>query len=228
MKMTVPKFCLFGLVIASSIVCRAQSHIIAPPRLAVKLSIPHVFYFYPSIQVALEHKLFKNVNMQYDLGWVFSFNPNESEDYQNKKGFRGMAEVRYYLPSPPKIPFYVAAEFYYSRIKFDRSQVIGYGCATGECSFFEYVTHKVENDHQGIGLKYGLLLYPGWNRNRSFFFDINAGVAYRTIAYHDIRKPLTPNDEVFDNDSSEFFRPRESDHTEFRPILGVRIGYTFL
>ena len=165
--------------------------------------------------------------MQYDLGWVFSFNPNGSEDYQNKKGFRGMAELRYYLPSPPKIPFYIAGEFYYSRIKFDRSQVIGYGCATGDCSYFEYFTYKVENDHQGIGIKYGLLLYPGWNRNRSFFFDINGGVAYRSIAYHEIGKPVTPNDEVFDNDSSGFFSPNENDHTEFRPILGVRIGYTF-
>ena len=72
MKITAPKFCVFGLAIVLSIVCKAQSYIIEPPRLAVKWSILHLVYFYPSIQVGLEHKLFKNVNMQYDLGWVFS------------------------------------------------------------------------------------------------------------------------------------------------------------
>jgi hypothetical protein len=226
MKITVAKFCLLGITICFSIISKAQSNTIEPPNLAVKWSIPHLFYFYPSVQVAVEHKLYKRFNMQYDLGLVFNVNSNGSELYQNKKGFRAIAELRYYVPSPPKVPFYIAGEFYYSRIKFNRSQVMGYECA-GDCLSFEYVTYKIENNHQGIGLKYGMLLYPGWNKNRSLFFDINGGLAYRSIVYHEIAKPMAPNSEFFDNDSSNLFYPNENDRTEFRLILAVRIGYFF-
>lgn len=225
---TVVKFCLLGLAICFSIISKAQSNTIEPPKLAVKWSIPHLFYFYPSAQVAVEHRLYKRFNIQYDLGVVFSVNSNSGEEYQNKRGFRGIAELRYYVPSPPKVPFYIAGEFYYSRIKFNRSQVMGYECGGGDCSYFEYVTYKVEHNHQGIGVKYGMLLYPGWNRNRSFFFDINGGVAYRSIAYNEIAKPNVSNAEFFDNDSSNLLYPNENDRREFRLILAVRIGYTFL
>jgi hypothetical protein len=225
MKTTTP---IFVLAMCLGLTVRAQfSPTVEPPSLADKFSVPHLFYFYPSVQIGLEHKLFKNVNLQYEAGWIFNINSNDSENYQNKRGFRGIAEVRYYIPSPPKIPFYIAGEFYYSRIKFDRSQVIGYDCQTGECSYFKYETYKIENDHQGVGLKYGMLLFPGWNRNRSFFFDINGGLAYRSIAYHDIDKPMPVNAQFFDNDTSDFFSPKESDHSEFRLILGVRMGYSF-
>jgi hypothetical protein len=228
MKIKVAKLTMLTLAMYFSVLCHAQkSAIVDAPNLAVKLSIPHFFYFYPSVQVGLEHKLFRNVNLQYDVGWIFDGPSNNSENYQNKRGFRGIAEVRYYLPSPPKIPFYIAGEFYYSRVNFDRSQVIGYECQTGNCSYFEYLTYKVENDHQGFGLKYGILLFPGWNRNRSFFFDINGGFAYRTIAYYDIGKPAPANAQFFSNDSSDFFSPREIDHSEFRLIVGIRMGYSF-
>ena len=36
MKITAPKFCVFGLAMGLSIVCNAQSYTIEPPRLAVK------------------------------------------------------------------------------------------------------------------------------------------------------------------------------------------------
>ena len=228
MSAIIVKSGLLSFAMCTSLFVSAQfGTTITPPNLAVKLSVPHLFYFYPSVQIGLEHKLFKNVNLQYDLGWVFNVNSNDSESYQNKRGFRGIAEVRYYVPSPPKVPFYIAGEFYYSRISFDRSQVIGYECETGNCSYFEYLTYKVENDHHGVGLKYGMLLFPGWNKNRSFFFDINGGLAYRSIAYHDIGRPVQTNGQVFENDSSDFFSPKETDHYEFRLILGVRMGYAF-
>lgn len=227
MKTTLSTFYVWVIVLCATMTCKSQSNTIEPPRLAVKLSMLHVFYFYPSMQIAVEHKLFKRFNLQYDLGVVFNISSNNSEMYQNKKGFRGIAELRYYIPSPPKVPFYIAGEFYCSRITFNRSLVMGYECGGGDCASFEYVTFKVRNNHQGIGLKYGILLYPGWNRNRSLFFDINGGLAYRSIAYYEIEKPIANNSEFFNDDSSNFFYPNENDRTEFRPVLGVRIGYSF-
>jgi hypothetical protein len=209
----------------------AQSTRITAPRLAVKWSVPHLFYFYPSLQFALEHKLVNNLNIQYDLGWVFErpYLIQENSDYENKNGFRGIAELRYYIPSPPKIPFYLAGEFYYSNITFNRSRVVGYGCASGDCNYFESVATKVRNDHHGAGLKYGILLYPGWNKNGTFFFDLNIGVAYRKISYTDIGTPLPANAEILDDrDDGYFFGPDETDRYEFRPVLGCRLSYAFL
>ena len=210
----------------------AQEDRITPPRLAVKWSVSHLFYFYPSLQFALEHKLTNNLNIQYDLGWIFErpYLIQENTDYQNKSGFRGIAELRYYIPSHPKIPFYLAGEFYYSNVTFDRSTVVGYGCENGDCNYFESVATKVRNDHHGAGLKYGILLYPGWNKNRTFFFDLNIGIAYRRIAYTDIGAPLPANTEIFDDEYEgfSFASPDETDRYEFRPVLGCRLSYAFL
>ena len=74
-------------------------------------------------------------------------------------------------------------------------------------------------------MKFGLLLFPGWNNNRSFFFDLNAGVAYRSILYTDIGKPNAPNSQSFNNNSDDIFAPTEADHGEFRLIVGIRLGY---
>ena len=73
-----------------------------------------------------------------------------------------------------------------------------------------------------------MLLFPGWNRNRSFLFDINVGFASRKIAFDEIEKPVSSNAEFFDNDSPELFSQKENDHTKFRQKFGIPIGYTFL
>jgi hypothetical protein len=208
--------------------CIAQDGHIAPPRLSVKWSPLHLIYFYPSIQIGIEHKLFNNITLQYDLGLVVDLGIRSGEEFADRHGFRGIAEVRYYIPSPPKIPFYIAGEFYYSNIRFDRSNIIGYDCYGGDCFYYEHITYRVKNGHQGAGLKYGILLFPGWNKNRSFFFDLNVGVAYRSISYHHPGKPAAPNVTYFENEDEFFIRPSEKDRREFRPVLGFRLGYSFI
>jgi hypothetical protein len=194
------------------------------PALSIKWSPVHLAYFYPSFQVALEHRIYKNLSAQYDFGYVLDYPNSDSEEYTDKRGYRFIGELRYYVPHPPKIPFYVAAEYYNSTISFDRFSVVGYNCAGG-CSFYEYVNYKVENKHNGYGMKFGILLYPGWNKNRSFFFDLNLGAAYRNITYTDIGKPVDSNITYFDNDDSTPFSPSEQDRSGIRLIMGVRIGY---
>ncbi|AYB33957.1 hypothetical protein [Chryseolinea soli] len=226
MKKSIWIFCLMGMVLCQTLPGVAQqSSRIEQPKLAVKWSPLHLIYFYPSFQVALEHKLTQHINLQYDLGWILNYPASGTEEFSNKSGYRGIAELRYYLPSPPKIPFYLAGEYYYSRVTFDRSEVIGYDCVSGNCDYFQYATYKVVHHNQGAGMKFGLLLFPGWNKNRSFFFDINVGMAYRSILYTDIGKPIAPGSESFDNHSDDIFAPTERDHGEFRLVVGVRLGY---
>jgi hypothetical protein len=204
-------------------------HKVKAPALAIKWSPLHLIYFYPSVQVAIEHRLFKNLNVQYDLGLIVDYPQSDSEDFSDKHGYRVIGELRYYVPSPPKVPFYVATELYHSKIAFTRSQVVGYGCETGDCDYFQYVDYDIETINRGIGIKFGVLLYPGWNKNRSFFFDINAGGAFRDITYKDIGRPNDGPGEVFyDNDNDRLFAPSEQSRTQIRFVLGVRLGYTFL
>jgi hypothetical protein len=222
------RFLFATLMLAAINQCFAQGSRIEPPRLAAKLSPLHLIYFYPSIQIAIEHKLFSNITLQYDLGVVVDFGVMSDNDFRNRHGFRGIGELRYYIPSPPKIPFYIAGEVYYSNIKFDRSNVIGYDCFNGDCLYYEHIIYRVKHDHQGVGLKYGILLFPGWNRNRSFFFDLNLGVAFRTITYSYPGRPSAPNITYFENEDEDFIRPNEDDRSEFRPVLGFRLGYSFI
>ncbi|HEY5750824.1 MAG TPA: hypothetical protein VIU12_32395 [Chryseolinea sp.] len=226
MKKRIWIICLVGMILCQTLPGVAQqSYHIEQPKLAVKWSPLHLIYFYPSFQVAVEHKLTQHINLQYDFGWILHYPSSNTEEFSNKSGYRGIAELRYYLPSPPKIPFYLAGEYYYSRVAFDRSEVIGYDCASGNCDYFQYTTYKVVHHNQGVGMKFGLLLFPGWNKNRSFFFDVNGGVAYRSILYTDVGKPNTPQAQSFSNHSEDLFAPTERDHGEFRLIVGIRLGY---
>lgn len=205
----------------------AQDDRIGPPRFAIKWSPSHLIHFYPSIQVGVEHKLFQNITLQYDLGAVVDLGTMSNDDFINRRGFRGIGELRYYLPSPRKIPLYIAGEFYYSDIKFDRSDVIGYNCWTEDCLYYEYITYRVKHHHEGVGVKYGIILFPGWNRNRSFFFDLNLGIAYRSITYKHTGKPVDSDIKYFEDEDKHIFRPKENIGRHFRPVVGLRLGYSF-
>ena len=70
---------------------------------------------------------------------------------------------------------------------------------------------------------------PAGIKNRTFFFDLNIGVAYRWIEYTDIGNPFPANVEIFDNEHGDMFgSPDETDRYEFRPVLGCRLSYSFL
>lgn len=227
MKTRILLIILLNILLLDAVRVVAQEDEIKAPTLAVKWSPVHLMYFYPSVQIALEHRIYKDLSIQYDLGYVIGYSYNDSEEYSNRRGLRFIGELRYYVPHPPKVPFYVAAEYYYNKINFDRSEVAGYDCGDGDCSYFEYIQYKVENRHEGVGLKFGLLLYPGWNKNKSVFFDLNAGAAFRNITYENIGKPSGDNIEFFDNDDSTPFSPSEQNGTRIRLIIGIRIGYRF-
>jgi hypothetical protein len=230
------KYFLLSLVLTISYTLYAQDQsadddrkIVKHPALAIKWSPLHMIYFYPSFQVSLEHRILKRLNAQYDVGLIMDYPDGDSEDFSNKEGYRFIGELRYYVPSPPKVPLYVAAEVHHSKINFSRAEVVGYGCEFGNCDYFEYADYKIETINQGVGLKFGVLLFPGWNKNRSFFFDVNAGGAYRDISYQSIGKPIQSTGTVFyDNEEDHPFAPSEQSRSQFRLVLGVRLCYRFL
>ena len=204
----------------------AQDGRIEPPRLAVKWSPLYLAHFYPSVQFSLEHRVTRNITLQYDFGGVVDFGATINDDFVDRRGFRAIGEIRYYLPSPAKIPLYIAGEYFHSEIRFNRSNVVGYDCTWGDCLYYEYITHKVEHRNQGVGLKYGIILFPAWNRNRKFFFDVNAGAAFRYIQYDYTSMPVGEDVMLFkDRDDKNFFRPVEKNGWYPRPVMGLRVGY---
>lgn len=209
---------------------KQHPRIIKHPVIAFKWSPVHLAYFYPSIQIAIEHRVFRKLNVQYDLGVVVNSPYGNSERFSNKRGFRLIGELRYFLPSPPKVPLYVAGEFYHSKITFDRAQVAGYGCQGGDCDYYQYLEYEVKHTNSGAGVKTGVLLFPGWNKNRSFFFDINVGLAYRNITYQG--KPYVDQSlgmVLYDDDEGDnIFTPSEQNSLKERLVIGVRLCYKVL
>jgi hypothetical protein len=206
---------------------------VAPPRLAVKWSPLHLLYFYPSWQFSIEHKLLKQLNIQYEGGWVVQ-SQNRVPEYQDKRGYRASIELRYYLPSPPMIPLYVGAEFYYHNVSFDRSETVGFNCASGDCDYFQSVTYPVSCEELGPALKFGILLYPAWRRNKSFYFDFSGGFAYRNISYASPARPSGEGMEYFKDTRGSYlfdpamFYPDEQITERPRFVLGIRFSYRFL
>jgi hypothetical protein len=202
---------------------------VVAPKLSVKWSVLHLMYFYPSWQFSLEHRLLKTLNIQYDGGWVVNSQPNFS-GYENKRGYRMSVELRYYLPSSPKmVPFYFAGELYYHNIRFDRSETIGFNCATGMCDYYQFVTYPVRTEELGPGVKFGMLMFPGWRKNRSFFFDLNGGLAYRKINYSYSSRPSGEGImQVGDIHGFRLFAPDEAVSERIRFIIGARFCYRFL
>jgi hypothetical protein len=197
------------------------------PRLAVKWSPFHLAYLYPSLQVAVEHKLSRLMTMQHDAGIILNYETNNSSNYSNMRGYRLISEVRHYIPSPPRIPMYMAIEGYYTRVHFDRQRVVGYDCAP--CSYYQEVDYQVKHTNTGGGLKFGMLLYPWWKLfNKRFFFDINIGIAVRSIHYTNHGMPEGDITEFEGEGGFLTITPDESNHIEPRPVLGLRTGFRIL
>lgn len=201
---------------------------VAPPRLGLKWSPLHLLYFYPSWQFSLEHRLLKDLSIQYEAGWAVHSYLSRPQ-YQDKRGYRAAVELRYYLPSPSMLPFYVSAEFYYHNIRFDRSETVGFNCVNGSCDYYQSVTYPVSCEELGPALKLGLLLYPAWRRNKSFYFDLNAGFAFRNISYASSARPSGDRIEYFkDVQRWRIFSPDEQITERARFVMGVRFCYRFL
>jgi hypothetical protein len=196
------------------------------PKFAVKFSPLHLLAFYPTAQVAFETRVYQNLSFQLDVGPVLKYSENDSESYADKRGAKWKAEFRYYFQPAAFTDLYLAAEFFYNHVDFNRTSVFGIGCPSGNCDYFQYKTFKVEYREHGPSLKVGFMYY--FDSEERFFIDFNGGVSLRTIRYHYKGKPTGDNiiDYSYD-DYNLFGTPYEEDRNAYGLIVGYRVGYRF-
>ncbi len=212
--------CSFSLRSFSQAGFEAPSPLDRIPVSILKISPLHLINFYPSIQLAYEHRLSSLSSFQLDAGYVFA-NNNGNTNYLNKRGLKGKAAYRYYIPgySGKRID-YLSVEPYLNVVNFDRSDNTR-GCFDLDCNqqFSQRIQYFVQYREHGISLKYGLL--TGFVRN--IVFDVNAGLTLRFVDY---KKKGLPNGIVLDDDFFGRLRiPNERKRTAVGPALGIRVGY---
>lgn len=216
------KFLLLPVLFVTAFDLKAQDSLYATlvPRHALKISPFHLFGFYPTLQLAYEVKIGSRATIQLEGGYVLNYQINQDTQYQDKRGAKGKLELHYYsLPSQrAKLIYYVAGEFYYNAVNFDRLTT-QQECFDIECNhtFTRQFTYKVMYREPGVGLKVGFIKYFD-----DFFMDINSGWAIRFISYTDT---FQGNDFINDNVSWFFAIPNEEDRTILSPIVGIRLGY---
>src|SRR5687767_8180140 len=91
---------------------RKQAH-----KLAVKWSAAHLLDFYPTLQVAVEHRIFNRCALQWEGGYVVNTASEEEKSGFDKRGFKLSVDLRKYFPIgvSGRHAFFAAPEFYYNR-----------------------------------------------------------------------------------------------------------------
>jgi len=185
----------------------------------IKFSPLHLINFYPSIQVAYEHRLTPATSLQIDLGYVF-YNFSTPE-FIRKNGFKAKAEYRYYLKderTDRKSP-YLSAEPYINAVNFHREENT-IQCFDLDCQlqFSQKIRYLVQYRETGFSLKYGQV-FTMWN---NFIFDLNYGMTIRIIRYKEKGRDSSPPQDFFDGFLSI---PNERNRIGISPALGLRVGY---
>lgn len=197
------------------------------PKHAVKFSPLSLLTFYPTIQVAYETRLVRNISMQVDLGYVLS-TPSalfESEDddmsFKDMRGAKLKLELRYYAPFSLKFKrahHYFSLEPYLNTVRFNRDSWVTQ-CFDVECTaqFRQLYTYKMQYREGGASFKYGIQIY-----SEKLIFDFSAGLRIRDIYYSDAPE----FDGVIDDITTIFFDiPNETNRTVTEPVLSAKIGY---
>lgn len=191
------------------------------PGRAVKVSILHPLFFYPTLQLAYEFKLSKRFTLQTDAGYVLNYH-SENPEFQNKRGAKLKAELRYYIwPSflLDRINYF-SVEPYGHIVNFNRQETLN-ECFDLDCTirYSRKYDYKVKYREAGLALKYGY--FKHYNR---FALDFNFGVALRGVNYIKSARPIT--DPLFpDIEDFGFNLPNENKRLAFSPVLDLRLVY---
>lgn len=189
------------------------------PRHALKISPVHILGFYPTLQVAYEMGLSDRVGVQVDAGIVLNYRGGTSTDYQNKRGTKLKAELRYYFESLPQSAdgFYVSVEPYLNRVNFDRSGTTT-ECFDPQCQslYTRYFSYGVKYREYGVSAKGGYMIFF----DKHILLDVTIGWSLRDIQYDQ-----PPNTVEMIQNNFLFFGPNEEDRVVLSPLVGVRLGY---
>lgn len=197
-----------------------STHIRHKPRHALKFSPFHLIGFYPSFQLAYEVGISNRLGLQVDAGYILTNYNSTNTDYQNKRGTKLKADIRYYFHSLPNSPdgFYSALETHLNYVNFDRQETTT-ECFDASCQnmFVRYYSTMVKYRENGGSVKVGYLIFF----DNSFLMDVSVGWSLRNIRYYGTGSNT--------NDVITFFsfEPNEEDRVVITPILGIRIGYRF-
>ncbi len=197
------------------------------PLHAIKWSPYHLVGFYPTIQIAYEHRLKERFSLQADMGLVLKRwlgQDFENTEFENKRGVKLKLEARFYLKRQrlSNAFDYLSVEPYWNRVNFDRSETL-IECFDANCQSQFRRTYQYEMKYREPGLsgKYGIVL-----RFNNFIADFNGGISVRFVNYI---KPgwveqLIPED---DFTGGWLQIPNERKRIGVSPVLGVRIGWAF-
>jgi hypothetical protein len=217
------RHCVLFLLISAN--CLAQDSLLFPkviPVHAIKFSPFHLVNFYPTVQVAYEHRIEENVSVQFDVGYVVRNEGWVDPEFRDKRGFKVKVESRFYFsPNPSGTrASYIAPEIYFNAVDFDRTDS-RVECYDLDCqiTYTRTYYYKVRYREPGFGCKVGFVRYFG-----DFIIDLNAGLAIRFVDY---KKPLLPREFNQPEEGVFFDIPNERKRIGRTPLLGIRFGYRF-
>jgi hypothetical protein len=201
-------------------------------RYTIKWSPLHALVnHYPTIQLALEQRINKNISFQYDFGSIIPVTRTQNSDnsvISRMRGYKAKFEIRHYLQAPDDhlwLP-YVGVEYFYNRVNYYKSEAMGMNCADGWCDYYQFVSYGMKYREQGFNLKGGVVF-----RVHRFCADFQVGIAGRFINYDNINKPVASasssgdDDQIYFNPFGPLFKTIEEDRTVLSPTACIRVGY---
>lgn len=180
-----------------------------------------------TVQFGVEY-LFKGpVSLQQEIGygWFNFTDNNDNGPFKNREVWRSRTELRFYAATngqlrKPKGP-YLAMEFLYKRINYNKQGNVGRECNGFECEYFEKMDYKILKDVYGYHGKIG------WQfliENR-LAIDLYIGGGLRGI---NVKSPGLPADENNFGEDTGFgiARPTEpGSYTLISMCGGFKFGY---
>lgn len=210
--------------------CLAQTNdsLATTPKLAVRWSPLSLASRFPTMHFGVEYRL-NSLNpywtLSHDIGIVVGTR-NDTESYANRRGFKALTELRYYVIPTGRTPFYFSAELYYHRFKYDRTELVAYDCDSGECSYFQYLSWRRTYSMQRAALKAGFVIFL--HSEKRLFLDLSAGIGYRVRRSKDPGKPSLPAGAANLGTSYTFFEwAMVEDQEVIGFACGFRLGYRF-
>lgn len=181
--------------------------------------------YYPTFQLAVEHRIADRFSLQWDAGYVISNgDPVEPKNGYDKKGFKAKLDVRYYETFGSNAVFF-ASEFFYNYVDFRKSGTFGVDCddPLGQCAYYRYYTYPVRYREPGLALKAGLFHRFG----RHFCIEYHLGIAHRFIRYRTSGVPQQASYEDRYESSPLDFVPVHKSANKMSLTTAFRVGYIF-
>ena len=148
-------------------------------KIIIKWSPAHLFSHFSTFQIALEHKLTRNVSLQYDFGPVLNVGGLLSNVDSHKHGYRAKFQIRrYFESSSPHWKFFVAPEVGYNTVNY-KSYRAYYVQSGDNLDYYQFVQTPATYREKNI-VFYGGARFSAYR----FCVEFQVGAAERFIKIH--------------------------------------------